>query len=182
MGTLKGFPTPPATVRAEQSSALPTRMERVRLSGITVDRNGRFIHEGEEVVHQGLRQALFRWLDRLPPPDSRYVLRLDADRFAYLTVEDTPLVATSARLEGETVCLGLTDGSETALDPTTLTVDQAGTLRCRVRAGRLEARLGPAAAAVLADQIESTPQGPSLRLHGTTLPIAAHSSGSSRGG
>ena len=68
-------------------------IERLRRSGIRVDREGRFIHEGAEVTHVGLRQALFRWLDRLPPPDARYVLRLDERRFAYLDVDDTPLVA-----------------------------------------------------------------------------------------
>lgn len=147
-------------------------LERVRRSGITVDRNGRFIHEGEEVRHEGLRRALFRWLDRLPPPDGRYILRLDAERFAYLTVEDTPLVATSARREGKTVWLGLTDGSEAPLDPRTLTLDQAGVLRCRVRQGRIEARLGPAATSLLSEHIESGPQGLHLRLEDAIFPLS----------
>jgi len=56
------------------------------------------MHEGAEVTHEGLRRALFRWLDRLPPPDGRYVLRLDERRFAYLEdVADTPLVARAGR-------------------------------------------------------------------------------------
>ncbi|HXU03254.1 MAG TPA: hypothetical protein VN903_19945, partial [Polyangia bacterium] len=68
-------------------------LEQIRRSGISIDREGRFIHEGAEVTHEGLRRALFRWLDRLPPPDGRYVLRLDERRFAYLEdVADTPLV------------------------------------------------------------------------------------------
>ena len=157
-------------------------LERVRRSGITVDRNGRFVHEGQEVRHEGLRQALFRWLDRLPPPDDRYILRLDGERFAYLTVEDTPLVATSARLDGDTVWLGLTDGSEAALDPTALTLDQAGVLRCRVRQGRIEARLGPAAASLLAERIGNTGQGPRLRLGSASFPLLAYASSSPRGG
>jgi uncharacterized protein len=129
-------------------------LERVRRSGIKVDRQGRFWHEGAEVKHLGLKQALFRWLDRLPPPEDRYVLRLDAQRFAYLEVEDTPLVATSMRWSGQQALLGLQDGSEETLDPETLTVDAAGILRCRVRAGRIEVRLDTAAAAVLAERIE----------------------------
>jgi uncharacterized protein len=129
-------------------------LERVRRSGIKVDRQGRFWHEGAEVTHLGLKQALFRWLDRLPPPEDRYVLRLDAQRFAYLEVEDTPLVATSLRWSAEQALLGLQDGSEEPLDPGTVSVDAAGIVRCRVRGGRIEVRLETAAAAVLAERIE----------------------------
>jgi hypothetical protein len=150
-------------------------LERVRRSGIRVDREGRFWHEGQPVRHEGLRQALFRWLDRLPPPDARYILRLDADRFAYLEVEDTPLVATSLRWQGDRAWLGLSDGSEEPLDPAGLTIDEAGTLRARVHAdkgARLEARLGASAATALAERIESSPRGPLLRLAQQRLLIA----------
>ena len=76
--------------------------------------------------HEGLRRAFFRWLDRLPPPDGRHILRLDENRYVYLEVADTPLVATSLRWSGERALLGLTDGSEEALDPRTLTADDDG--------------------------------------------------------
>jgi hypothetical protein len=141
-------------------------LERVRRSGISVDREGRFWHEGEPVRHEGLRRALLRWLDRLPPPDGRYVLRLDAERFAYLDVEDTPLVATSLRWVDGRPLLGLTDGNEEALEPATLTLDGSGVLRCRVRGGRLEARLATAAAATLAERIEQTAGGAILTIEG----------------
>ncbi len=126
-------------------------LERLRRSGIRVDREGRFIHEGAEVQHEGLRRALFRWLDT--EPDGRVVLRLDAKRFAYVDVDDTPLVARAARLDGERVWLALSDGAEEALDPATLTLDDAGVLRARVRGGHLEARLATAAVAVLAERV-----------------------------
>ena len=132
-------------------------LERLRRSGIRIDREGRFVHEGAEVRHEGLRRALFRWLDA--EPDGRVVLRLDARRFANVDVDDTPLVAGAARLDGERVLLALTDGSEEALDPATLTVDDAGVLRVRVRAGKLEARLGTSAAAVLAERLSEEAPG-----------------------
>jgi hypothetical protein len=130
-------------------------LEQIRRSGIRVDREGRFVHEGAEVTHEGLKRALYRWLDRLPAPDGRYVLRLDERRFAYLDdVADTPLVARAARIDpAGTVRLALSDGSEEALDPETLTIDDEGVLRAWVRGGRLEARLATSAAAVLADAI-----------------------------
>jgi hypothetical protein len=136
-------------------------LERLRRSGIRIDREGRFVHEGAEVRHEGLRRALFRWLDA--EPDGRVVLRLDANRFANVEVDDTPLVARAARQEGagagERILLALSDGAEEALDPATLTVDDAGVLRARVRGGKLEARLGTSAVAALADRLsEETPR------------------------
>src|SRR6185295_9536086 len=121
-------------------------LEKIRRSGISIDREGRFIHEGAEVTHEGLKRALYRWLDRLPPPDGRYILRLDERRFAYLDVDDTPLVARAARIDTDgTVQLALSDGAEERLDPDTLTIDDAGVLRAYVRGGRLEARLASSA-------------------------------------
>lgn len=131
------------------------------------------------VQHEGLRQALFRWLDRLPadtpgPDAGRHILRLDAQRFAYVDVADTPLVATSLRWDGtgagERALLGLTDGSEVPLDPATLTIDEAGILRCQVRPNGVEARLATSAASALAEHIDSGGQ-PRLRLAGAAHPI-----------
>src|SRR3982751_2674423 len=136
-------------------------LDQIRRSGIRIDREGRFVHEGAEVTHEGFKRALYRWLDRLPPPDGRYVLRLDERRFAYLEdVADTPLVARAARIDPTgTVLLALSDGNEERLDPTTLTLDDAGVLRAWVRGGRLEARLSTCAATVLAEAIVSEDGG-----------------------
>jgi hypothetical protein len=148
-------------------------IERLRRSGIRVDREGRFIHEGAEVTHAGLRQALFRWLDRLPPPEDRYVLRLDERRFAYLDVDDTPLVARAARVDpAGTIWLALSDGAEEALAPETLTVDSDGVLRAWVRGGRLEARLATSAVAALGELLTEPPGGrPALRVAGRTVEL-----------
>lgn len=153
-------------------------LERIRRSGIRIDSEGRFVHEGEEVRHEGLRRALFRWLDA--EPDGRVVLRLDARRFAYVEVDDTPLVARAARLEGtggdERALLALSDGAEEPLDPATLTVDANGVLRARVRGGRLEARLATSAAAALADRLSEEEAGrPVLTLAGRRHPVPARS-------
>jgi len=147
----------------------PAIIERLRQSGIRIDREGEFQHEGAPVLHEGLRQALFRWLDRLP--DGRVVLRLDERRFAYVDVDDTPLVARGARLDGDRVLLTLSDGAEEALAPDTLTIDGAGVLRCAARGGKLEARLSTAAAAALADAIDDSAQVPALVLGGRRFPL-----------
>jgi uncharacterized protein len=149
-------------------------LEKLRQSGIRVDREGRFIHEGAEVTHGGLKSALFRWLDRLPPPDGRYVLRLDARRFAYLDVDDTPLVVRAARIDpAGAVQLALSDGAEEPLDPATLTVDGAGILRAWVRGGRLEARLSSSAMAALAELLTESGGRPALRVAGRSIPLPA---------
>jgi hypothetical protein len=146
----------PADTDAETRSEL---IERLRQSGISIDKEGEFIHEGERVRHEGLRQALFRWLDRLPDPDGRYVLRLDDRRFAYVEVEDTPLVVRAGRRDADGFHLALSDGNQEVLDPRTLTVDGLGILRCWVRGGRLEARLSTSAATALADSLELARSG-----------------------
>jgi len=135
---------------AEQDHA--AFLERVRASGIRIDREGQLWHEGHTIDHGGLRAALFRWLDR--NPDGKYVFRLDEKRFANVEVVDTPLVARSARWDGEVAWLGLSDGSEERLEVGTLTVDGEGVLRCLVRGGRLEARIATSAAVVLAERIQ----------------------------
>jgi uncharacterized protein len=153
---------------AEQAAFI----ERLRRSGIRVDREGRFIHEGAEVTHEGFKRALFRWLDRLP--DGRYVLRLDERRFAYLDVDDTPLVARAARIDSSgAIWLALSDGTDEQLDPRALTVDAEGTLRASVRGGHLEARLASSALAALSDLLSDTADGQAtLRTAAGPVPIA----------
>ena len=138
----------------------PEQIERLRQSGIRLDAQGHFVHEGEEVRHQGLRAALWRWLDR--DPDGRYVLRLDERRFVYLDVDDAPHVVRSLRWQGEAAILLLADGSEEPLEPSTLRLADTGVAYCRVKAGRFDARLSSAAWAALAERIDE--QGGVIRL------------------
>lgn len=128
-------------------------IEKLRQTGIRLDREGRFWHEGAEVTHEGFRRALLRWIDRLD--DGRPIIRLDGRRFAYIDVEDAHLLAVSARWEGDRVFLTLNDGCSEELDYASLRVDQCDhALYCAVRGGRLEARITTAAYYVLAERIE----------------------------
>jgi hypothetical protein len=150
--------------------------DRLRRSGISINREGHFIHEGMPVEHEGLRRALFRWLDRLP--DGRHVFRLDAARFVFVEVDDTPLVVRSARAyeheneDASTFTLGLSDGTTEPLAPDSLTVDGEGVLRCSVRDRKFEARLSSSAIAVLADSLFEGPDGVlQLRMPGQLIAV-----------
>lgn len=167
-----------ADATKDEAQTLRAHLEAFRDSGIRIDRNGQFWHEGAVVEHAGLRQALFRWLDRLPPPDSRYILRLDDTRYAYIDVEDTPLVVNALLFtdDGAPPLLQLSDGSEEPLDPTTVSIDDEGVLRVSARGGHVEARLSNVAATALAEHIEVNPDepwGPRLALPGQTASTIA---------
>src|SRR5262245_13060798 len=115
--------------RAGATGAITAEMlERFRQTGIRLDREGRFWHEGIEVTHPRLRQALLRWLDRRDE-DGRPILRLDERRYAYVDVEDADLLVLSARwLAGDHLMLSLNDGSEEELDYATLRVGSANAM------------------------------------------------------
>jgi hypothetical protein len=127
------------------------QIEKLRQSGIRLDSDGRFWHEGAEVVHHGLRAALWRWLDR--NPDGRWVLRLDDKRFVYLDVDDAPFVVRSLRWHGDRAIVRLSDDSEEELAYASLHLRGNGQPYCTVK-GRFDARLATAAWSALAEHID----------------------------
>jgi hypothetical protein len=155
----------------------PELIERMRAIGLRLDRSGRFWHEGVEVTHPRLRQALLRWIDIAP--DGRNIVRLDEHRYAYVDVEDAHLRARSARWEGDRVRLILDDGSDEELAYDTLSAGPHDALYCKVRGGRLRARITTAAHQVLADHIEEVPGGFALRAAGGLHRIAQSSGAAS---
>jgi uncharacterized protein len=126
-------------------------IEKLRQSGIRLDGDGRFWHEGAEVMHHGLRAAFWRWLDR--NPDGRWVLRLDDQRFVYLDVDDVPYVVRSARWEGDRAIVRLSDDSEEELAYATLHL-RGSQPYCSVKDGRFEARVSTLAWNTLAERID----------------------------
>jgi hypothetical protein len=140
-------------------------IERLRQSGLRLDADGRFWHEGEQVTHHGLRAALFRWLDR--NPDGRWVLRLDERRFVFLDVDDAPFVITSLRFDGPRIWVHLIDDTEEELAYESLRL-RDGVAYATVKGGRFPARLSRAAWSALGERISErdgaamllTPDGP----------------------
>ena len=148
----------------------PEMIERLRQSGIRLDREGRFWHEGAQVTHERFQRTLLRWLDVLP--DGRPILRLDAARYAYVDVEDAMLLALSARWQGDRALLTLNDGTEEELAYDTLCVDpRDDALYCKVRDARLEARITTPAYYVLAERIQPAGRRFELRAAGRAFEI-----------
>ncbi len=141
-------------------------IEKLRQSGIRLDGEGRFWHEGAEVTHAGMRAAFWRWLDR--NPDGRWVLRLDDHRFVYLDVDDVPYVVRSARWEGDRARLRLSDDSDEELAYATLHLRGAQPY-CAVKQGRFDARVSTLAWNTLAEHIDDG----TLRAHGGAFPITS---------
>ena len=146
-------------------------LERFRQTGIRLDREGRFWHQGGEVEHRGLRRAFLRWIDVLD--DGRPVLRLDDERYAYLDVDDAHLLVTAARWDGDRAFVATNDGAEQELEYSSLRVGGENALYCRVRGDRLDARVTTPAYYVLAERLEETDSGFSLRAAGRLFRIAA---------
>jgi hypothetical protein len=151
-----------------EEEAARSLLERLRQTGLRLDREGRWWHEGEPVRHEGLARALHRWIDQLP--DGRPVLRLDAVRYAYFECEDTPFVVRSARREGGSFLLWLSDETEERLDPATLSRRGEG-LYCLVKDGRFPARLAHAAVYALGDALREEGGGLVLEVEGREFPI-----------
>jgi hypothetical protein len=132
-------------------------IERFRQTGIRLDRNGRFWHEGVQITHPGLCRALLSWLDRLD--DGRRILRLDATRYAYVEIEDADLLVTSLLWDAKQPRVHLNDGSEEPLNLDSLRVAKDNALYCDVRDGRLTARFTTPAYYALTEHLEQTPEG-----------------------
>jgi hypothetical protein len=146
------------------------QIERMRAIGLRLDRAGRFWHDGAEVTHPRLRQALLRWLD--VRDDGRDIVRLDAQRYAYVDVDDAHLRAVSARWDGDRCHVTWDDGAEEELDYAHLAVAPDGALYTTARGGRLRARIAGAAHHAIADEIVEHESGFALRAAGRPWPIA----------
>lgn len=130
-----------------------------RESGLRLDRNGVWHHEGVAVTHERLSRALSRWLDHHPDSE-RFVLRPTPEFWAWVDVEDAPFQATLQELspEGGLVLL-LSDGSEEIFGGPSIAVGEDDAWYVGVRGGGFEARLARGAMVHLADYLEEDDNG-----------------------
>ena len=125
-----------------------------RESGLRLDRNGRWHHQGVAVTHERLARALSRWLDR-DDESGRFVLRVSDDFWAYVEVEDAPYQAALTDLApGGGLALLLSDGTQQTFTGPAIRVGADDAWYVPVKDGRFEARLGRGAMVHLADYLE----------------------------
>jgi uncharacterized protein len=117
---------------------LPAPEGRSRESTIRLDREGRFLHDGELVTHRGMARAFASWIAR-HPDDGRFILTNGWD-WTYFTVEGAPFFVEGIRVGPDGPVLTLFDGSEEPLEPALLRLGDDGIFSTRVKGGAFDAR------------------------------------------
>ncbi len=137
-------------------------------SGISLDADGRWFHDGEPVEHPKIVEAFNRGIEL--GADGRYLLRIGPD-WCVVAVADAPLQVLGALVDraGGEVALRFSNGGEELLDPATLS-HRDGVLYCSSRAGLL-ARFSRSAQAALSEQLGEGPEGFTLTVAGRAYPI-----------
>ena len=137
-------------------------------SGLVLDEEGRWFHDGAAVEHPKITEAFHRGLERAP--DGRYLLRLGPD-WCFVEVRGTPLQVVAAAVEREAGRAELTfsNGVVERLRPDTLCV-RGGVLFCAASSG-MRARFSRSAQVALAECVEDGSPGFALCLGQRTYPI-----------
>ena len=140
-----------------------------RESTISLDKEGKFWHDGARVDHPRLARAMHGWIAR-HPDDGRYILTNGYD-WTYFRVDDTPFVVLSAhpRADGG-IDLVLSSDDTVPLAPETLTTGDEGALytRVTVRGAEHDARFTRFAQSQLSPVLEPSPDGAvGVRVAGT---------------
>jgi len=139
-----------------------------------VDREGRFFHEGTEIVDAATLRFFLLALQRAP--DGRWLALCQGER-NWIEPEDTPFVVQRLELdvtEGRlrSVSLHFAGGYREPLDPATLGHDGAQ-LFCRVRKGVFSARFGRIPMQQIARWLNDDGTGPAITLDGRRCPLRA---------
>ena len=120
------------------------------LPRLTVNREGEWLHEGQEITHPGILANLMRNLRR---DAAGYFIQAGPVRVP-VEVADVPFVVVRVEPHGTALRLTINDGIQEALDPSTLRLTAAGIPYCRIKGGQFEARLSRAAAYQLGQLID----------------------------
>ena len=116
---------------------LPKRWHTREDSGLVLDRDLNWIHDGERITHPKIIEAFNQGL--VPSEDGRFQLRIGND-WAYVSVEGPAYRVNAIDADDTRVYLRLSDRTGEALDPVTLRLGPDGVLTARVKSGRAEAR------------------------------------------
>jgi len=111
------------------------------LPKLRIDRDGNWFHDDAEVTHPGIIANL---RDNLRVDERGHYLQIGPARVP-VEVEDAPYVVERVEALGDGLTATLNDLTREPVALDTLRVDERGIPRCRVKAGRFDARLSRAA-------------------------------------
>ena len=112
------------------------------LPRLTVNPEGEWLHEGQEITHPGI---LANFMRSLRQDAAGYFIQAGPVRVP-VEVADVPFVVVRVEPVGSVLRLSVNDGTEEPLEPATLRLTAAGIPYCRIKGGQFEARLSRAAA------------------------------------
>lgn len=137
-------------------------------SGLELDEEGRFLHDGVPVEHPGVSAAFQRGLEQAR--DGRWLVRFGAD-WAFVRVRATPFVVVAIRARAGLPILQLSDGSDEALRPEALWEAEDGVLYAALSRGA-PARFARLAQGALAPWLVEEQGHVALLIAGRVAPIA----------
>jgi len=155
---------------------IPRRWHTREDSGLLLDRELNWFHDGERITHPGIVEAFNAGL--VPTDDGRFQLRIGND-WAYVVVEGPAYRVNAIDADESRVYLRLSDRTGEALDPSTLRLGEDGVVTARVKSGRAEARFSREAQFALGELLVAEPEGAVLVLPGARIriPIAPAAAG-----
>ncbi|HZP38250.1 MAG TPA: hypothetical protein VFE48_17325 [Methylomirabilota bacterium] len=121
-----------------------------KLPRLRIARDGTWFHDDAEVTHEGIIANL---RENLAVDEQGHYLRIGPVRVP-VEVEDTPFVIVRVEREGDRLVVTRNDLGREPLAIETLTIDEQGVPRCRVKDGRFTARLDRAATYQLLQHVE----------------------------
>jgi len=116
---------------------LPKRWHTREDSGLVLDRELNWHHDGERITHPKIIEAFNQGL--VPTEDGRFQLRI-GDDWAYVTVEGAAYRVNAIDTDETRVYLRLSDRTGEPLEASTLRLGEDGVLTALVKGGRAEAR------------------------------------------
>ena len=148
---------------------LPRRWHTREDSGLILDRELNWIHDGERITHPKIIEAFNQGL--VPTEDGRFQLRIGND-WAWVTVEEAAYRVNAIDTDEARVYLRLSDRTGEALDPSTLRLGEDGVLTARVKGGRAGARFSRDAQFALGQILVPEGSGWALLLPRARIPVS----------